>query len=343
MNTIIKRALSLLLSAGLLLTAAALPAAAVGQSDSTRATAHTSQERDVNFNENWKFYLGTSNSAQNKDFSDSSRENVSIPHDFSITQDFTTTGTEVESGWLPGGTGWYRKHFTVDPADAGKVFVLNFDGAYQHTYVYVNGAYVGENHYGYNSFAFDITEHLVCDGTTDNVVAVKVDHQLSSSRWYSGSGIYRDVTLTVTDPIHVAMNGTWITTPDLESQKNGDVTVNVETEIVNDSAAQTVVSVRSTMLDAAGGGVSAPVTTQATVSAQAAVTVDSALQVHTPELWSVESPALYILKSEVIVDNAVVDTYYTDFGFRYFEFDANTGFSLNGEPMKLKGVCLHHD
>lgn len=343
MKSTAKRALSLLLSALILLTAVAIPTSAVEQPTASQTASQAPANRDINFNENWKFYLGSPSNAQNQNFNDTSWQTVSVPHDFSIFQDFTTSGTEVESGWLPGGTGWYRKHFTVDADDAGKTFTLSFDGSYNHSYVYVNGSYVGENHYGYNSFAFDITEHLVCDGKTDNVIAVKVVNQLSSSRWYSGSGIYRDVTLTVTDPVHVAMNGTYITTPDLEKQQNGNVTVNVQTEVANDSSASAAVTLRSTMLNAEGVAVSTPVTTQATVSGGSTSTLNATLQVNAPELWSVDSPALYILKSEVIIANNVVDTYYTDFGFRYFNFDANTGFSLNGVPMKLKGVCLHHD
>jgi len=343
MKSLAKRTLSLLLSVFMLLTVCIIPVSAEEQAESTQSAVQPPEDRDINFNENWKFYLGTSSSAQNKDFSDTSWEDVSLPHDFSIFQNFTTSGTEVESGWLPGGTGWYRKHFTMDASDEGKTVTLSFDGSYNHTYVYVNGTYVGENHYGYNSFAFDISDHLVCDGKTDNVIAVKVVNQLSSSRWYSGSGIYRDVTLTVTNPVHVAMNGTYITTPNLEQQRNGNVTVNVETVVANDSSSNTAVTVRSTMLDANGVAVSDPVNTQANVSGGNSTTVNSTLQVYAPELWSVESPALYILKSEVIIDNNVVDVNFTDFGFRYFKFDANTGFSLNGVPMKLKGVCLHHD
>lgn len=343
MKSLAKRTLSLLLSVFMLLTVCIIPVSAEEQPESIQSAVQPSEDRDINFNENWKFYLGTSSSAQNKDFSDASWEDVSLPHDFSIFQNFTTSGTEVESGWLPGGTGWYRKHFTMDASDEGKTVTLSFDCSYNHTYVYVNGTYVGENHYGYNSFAFDISDHLVCDGKTDNVIAVKVVNQLSSSRWYSGSGIYRDVTLTVTDPVHVAMNGTYITTPNLEQQRNGNVTVNVETVVANDSSTNTAVTVRSTMLDANGVAVSDAVDTQANVSGGSSTTVNSALQVYAPELWSVESPALYILKSEVIIDNDVVDVNFTDFGFRYFKFDANTGFSLNGVPMKLKGVCLHHD
>lgn len=344
MKVISKRLLSLLLSATMLLSAAVIPTPAAEQNYDIQPVSLETESRDVRFNEDWKFYLGSSSSAQNKTFDDSAWETVSIPHDFSISQDFTTSGgTEAESGFLPGGTGWYRKHFTVDADDKDKTFVLSFDGAYENAYVYVNGTYVGENHYGYNSFAFDITDYLTCDGATDNVVAVKVVHELPSSRWYSGSGIYRDVTLTVTNPIHVAMNGTYITTPNLESEQNGNVTVNVNTDVQNDSSASTSVTVRNTMLNSNGEAVSDAVSTQATITANASATVSSVLTVNSPELWSIETPVLYELKTEVLVDGNVVDTYYTDFGFRYFRFDANYGFYLNGEAVKIKGVCLHHD
>ncbi|MGN1181740.1 MAG: sugar-binding domain-containing protein, partial [Faecalibacillus sp.] len=130
-----------------------------------------SSERTIQINRGWKFYLGTSSQAQNKTFDDSSWKDVNLPHDFSITQSYTTSG-EAESGFLPGGTGWYRKSLTFDSSYSDKTVVLNFDGVYSDAYVYVNGQYIGEHHYGYTSFAFDISDYIVCDGS-ENVIAVK--------------------------------------------------------------------------------------------------------------------------------------------------------------------------
>ena len=155
--------------------------------------------------------------AEAKDYDDSKADewgDLNLPHDFSIAQK-PSNSNEAESGFMPGGTGWYRKSFTLPSDYAGKSVVLNFDGSYNHTYVYVNGTKVGENHYGYNDFAFDISKYLTCDGTTENVISVKVVHQTPSSRWYSGSGIYRDVELIVTDAVHVSRNGTLLHFPQL--------------------------------------------------------------------------------------------------------------------------------
>ena len=168
--------------------------------------------RESCFNEGWKFYLGSSSTAQNPGFDDSGWKSVTLPHDFSISQSYTTSG-EAESGFLPGGTGWYRKSFTLPESYAGKTLLLNFDGVYSDAYVYVNGSFLGEHHYGYTAFAFDISDYVTCDGTTDNVIAVKAVNNIPSSRWYSGSGIYRDVTLIAADPVHVDLNGTYVTTP----------------------------------------------------------------------------------------------------------------------------------
>ena len=201
-----------------------------GESVVVDANGAIAAQREVNFNKDWKFYLGDNSAAANKNFDDSSWTGVNLPHDFSIIQHFTRSG-EAESGFLPGGTGWYRKTFIMPQEAEGQTVLLNFDGVYMHAYVYVNGQYVGEHHYGYSNFAFDITDYLICDGASENVVSVKAVNNLPASRWYSGSGIYRDVTLIMTDPVHVDLNGTQVTTPDIAS---GSGKVNVEGDVVND-------------------------------------------------------------------------------------------------------------
>lgn len=198
--------------------------------------------------------------------------------------------------------------------------VLNFDGSYNHTYVYVNGTKVGENHYGYNDFAFDISKYLTCDGTTENVISVKVVHQTPSSRWYSGSGIYRDVELIVTDAVHVSRNGTYVTTPNLATEKDGDVTVKVQTDVQNDSSAQAAAQIRTTVLDAEGKAVSEAVTTDVTLAANSTAEKEQTLKVNKPALWSTENPNLYYVQTEVLVDGKVKDTYKTTYGFRLHQF-----------------------
>ncbi|MGG7213266.1 glycoside hydrolase family 2 TIM barrel-domain containing protein [Clostridium nigeriense] len=299
-------------------------------------------ERSTVFNQDWRFYKGDQSGAEAVDFNDSSWRSLNLPHDWSIEGDFTVEG-EAESGFLLGGTGWYRKHFVVPEKYEGKEFTINFDGVYMNAEVYVNGKLVGEHNYGYTAFAFDITDELVCDGLTENVIAVKVKNPVPSSRWYSGSGIYRDVTLTVTDEIHVGHLGTTVTTPNVETQKGGNVDVVVDTVVENESDKATDIKLKTTVVNSNGDEVSTTVELTKNIDANGSSDFEQTAVVNNPALWSVDSPNMYKVKNEVIVNDNVVDTYYTDFGFRYFNFDRDTGFSLNGENMKLKGVSMHHD
>ena len=296
-------------------------------------------ERSTLFNDGWKFSLSDPSGAESTSFNDGSWDAVTLPHDFSISQNFTTSG-EAESGFLPGGTGWYRKSFTVPSGCDGKSVILSFDGVYQNAYVYVNGKQVGENHYGYTSFAFDISKYLVCDGLTDNVIAVKVVNKLPSSRWYSGSGIYRDVKLIVADQIHVIQNGTQITTPDIE---NGVGTVSAKVKVANSGTSSANITVRNTVYDKKGQKVSESAETTLTVEAGSSAEASTNNVVTNPSLWSLDDPTQYYVRTEILSGGNVIDTYDTAFGFRWYKFTKNTGFSLNGENVKLNGVCMHHD
>ena len=301
-----------------------------------------SEERSSNFNEGWKFYLGDSNTAQNTDFIDSSWTDINLPHDFSISQDFISNG-EAESGFLPGGTGWYRKKFTLPDSLKGKSIVLNFDGVYSDAYVYVNGTQVGEHHYGYTSFAFDISSYLHYDNSTENVIAVKAVNRIPSSRWYSGSGIYRDVTLIVTDPVHVAQNGTYVTTPNLQSSNGSDGTVKIAVDVQNDSTSAATVTVRNTIFEKNSTEALVSAEKSVVVSAGKVSTVETSPSVSNPKLWSIEEPNLYYVRTEILNGTTVLDTYDTEFGFKWYEFVNNVGFKLNGTNVKLNGVCMHHD
>lgn len=346
-NALLKRCAVAVLAAVMVFTCAYYPARAneasvgtvAGPQETVRVTTGASNERERYFNDDWKFYLGDNSSAQNKNFDDSKWDAVTLPHDFSIFQNFTTSG-EGESGFLPGGTGWYRKSFTMPAKDAGKSILLSFDGAYMHTYVYVNGNYVGENHYGYTAFAFDISKYLTCDGVTENVIAVKVVNNIPSSRWYSGSGIYRDVNLIVTEPVHIEHNGVYVTTPNIAK---GDGTVKTEVELKNDSSKSAQVTVKNTVYNSEDVAVTGTTEKTVTVNAGATAKADTSVKVNNPALWSVDAPNMYYVHTEVFVDGTRVDTIDSTFGFRWYAFDANTGFSLNGVKMKLQGVCLHHD
>lgn len=298
--------------------------------------------RSSNFNEGWKFYLGDSGTAQNPDFIDSSWKDVNLPHDFSISQNFTSGG-EAESGFLPGGTGWYRKKFTLPNSLEGKSIVLNFDGVYSDAYVYVNGTSVGEHHYGYTPFAFDISDLLYYDNSTENVIAVKAVNNIPSSRWYSGSGIYRDVSLIITDPVHVAQNGTFVTTPNLGKTNGSDGTVKISVDVQNDGSDPASITVRNTVFEKNGKTALGSAEKAASVTAGSVSSIETSAVLSNPKLWSPESPNLYCVKTEILKGDEVLDTYDTEFGFKWYEFTQNNGFKLNGKNVKLNGVCMHHD
>ena len=302
-----------------------------GSPEQVKLGADDAAQRVNDFNMGWKFSLGDNSAASNQSFDDSAWDSVNLPHDFSISQHFTSSG-EAESGFLPGGTGWYRKSFTISEEAAGKTFLLNFDGVYKDTYVFVNGSFVGEHHYGYTNFAFDITDYLVCDGATQNVVAVKAVNELPSSRWYSGSGIYRDVTLYALDPVHVDLNGVTVTTPGIAE---GDGTAAVKVNLVNDGNTAAEVTVKTTI-----DGVAAETTVS--VPARSTAAAELEVEVANPELWSLENPNLYTALTEVLVNGDVVDSCEDTFGYRWIEWKSS-GFYLNGEAVKLNGVCMHHD
>ena len=299
-------------------------------------------ERTQNFDSNWKFNYGDVENGEGTSFDDSKWRNVNLPHDYSIEQAFTDKG-EAESGYLPGGTGWYRKKFTLPEEAKDKVVRIDFDGVYMNSTVWVNGKQMGTHPYGYTPFSYDITEALKFG--EENVIAVKVDHKTPSSRWYSGSGIYRSVNLTMTDKVHVDLYGTKIETPDLAANQAA-VNTKIKTSVANagDKAAEVTLTHKVFKKgDASETAIGTVTTEPVSVEAGKTAEVNAELTAQNPELWSTANPALYIVRTEVKSGEQVVDTYDTEYGFRYFNFDANTGFSLNGQNMKLKGVCMHHD
>lgn len=305
-------------------------------------------DREINFNEDWRFFLeeGTSIYAAGKDFDDSGWRQLDLPHDYSIEQDFDPNSPSgANGGFLNGGVGWYRKTFTLPKSMAGKRISIQFGGVYMDSTTYVNGVLAGNYPYGYSPFAYDITDYVAADGVTENVIAVRVNHQQPSSRWYSGSGIYRNVKLVVTDDVHVARYGTYVTTPGLEQlYAQNKAEVSVETNIENDGEQPVSASVTSTVYDSEGAVFAKAVSTgEQEIAAGETAVYEQTIPTGKPNLWSLDTPNLYKLVSEVKVDGSVVDTYETTFGFRWITMDSNEGFHLNGEYMKLHGMCMHHD
>ncbi|MFX3635382.1 MAG: Ig-like domain-containing protein [Candidatus Pristimantibacillus sp.] len=305
------------------------------------------KERRINFNDDWRFQRETSGSisgVQSPGFDDQSWRELNLPHDWSIELDFNYNSPAThEGGYLDGGIGWYRKTFTVPESMTGKSISIDFDGVYMNSSTYLNGQLLGTYPYGYNAFSYDISDKLYTDGR-ENVIAVKVNNTTPSSRWYSGSGIYRNVYLTVTDPVHVARYGTFVTTPDLASAyAAGRADVNIKTKVNNDASSSAEIRVKSTIYDADGNEVSTVLSDPATAAAGATASFNDNTVIANPTLWSIENPYRYKAVTDVIVGGETVDTYETPFGVRYFNFDNNEGFSLNGQYMKLHGVSMHHD
>ena len=297
--------------------------------------------REQNFDSNWKFYLGDASGAETAGYDDSGWRTVSLPHDYSIEQEYTSSG-EAESAYLLGGTGWYRKHFTLGSELEGKELRIDFGGVYMNATVWVNGTQLGTHPYGYTPFSFDITDYVTFNG--ENVITVKVDHRTPSSRWYSGSGIYRSVNLTVMDKVHVDLYGTQITTPNLETEQGGTVNMTVNTTVANEgTAAKDVVLVHTIYEKGTENSIGTVTTAAQSVAAGAEKEISATLPAANPKLWDIDDPNLYTVVTEVKVGADVVDTYESEYGFRYYSFDNDTGFSLNGENVKLKGVCMHHD
>ena len=292
------------------------------------------------FDFDWKFTLGAADGAEAPLFDDSAWTDVQLPHDWSMTLPYLSPqqGGSGSMGFMQGGIGWYRKTFAVPAAWKGRRVSLEFDGVYHRATVYVNGRQVSFHPYGYTAFALDITDYLLPG--RDNVVAVKVDHSdFPTSRWYSGSGIYRHVWLNVTDPVHVALWGTYVTTPSVSAQQ---AAVKVETSLENESGKAANVTLTSE-LKAPDGRVVAKQSSGAQIPAGGKQTVSQQFTVASPALWDIDSPQLYSLVTIVRRSGRVIDNYETPFGIRDIRFDPDKGFFLNGRSVKMKGGDVHQD
>jgi beta-galactosidase len=274
-------------------------------------------------------------------FDDSDWRTVHLPHDFVVEGTFSTSA-DAGHGSLPTQPAWYRKTFVVPPTDKGKAIWIDFDGVYRDSVVYLNGSKLGEFQSGYAPFRYDISSSVRFG--SPNVLSVSVDPTSQEGWWYEGGGIYRHVWLNIANPIHVAPFGTYVN-PQLPEPVAGQpvppATVNIQTTI--DSPAGTIadVQLRSELVDAAGKSAGSD-TTPVPLSSSAQV-VTQQIVVPRPQLWSIEQPNLYLLKTTVLEGKKVVDTYTTPFGIRTIRFDANGGFFLNGKSVKIKGVCNHQD
>ncbi len=294
-------------------------------------------ESVVSFNEGWKFHNDNALEAETTKFKDDKWRELDLPHDWAIEGPFDIK-YNARSGGLPyHGTSWYRKTFKMSAEDAGKTINIIFDGAMSDARVWVNGEYVGRRPYGYVGFAFDISSLLKYDGS-NNVIAVKLQPKDFSSRWYPGAGLYRNVWMSVNNPVHVPLWGTYITTPTVSDKL---AVVNVESDVVNKGAAAVKAQVEYTITDAAGKKIGSKKKVVDVPSA-GKVSTGAWINVENPAKWDIDTPNMYTMTTKVSIGGVLVDTDITQFGIRSIEFNTE-GFFLNGRKLRLNGVCLHHD
>jgi beta-galactosidase len=294
----------------------------------------------LNFGKGWKFQLGDVPGAEAVGFNDSGWRTLNVPHDWSIEGEFSEKNPATPGGGaLPGGIGWYRKSFKLQEADANKMVFIDFDGVYQKSEVWINGHSVGKRHYGYISFRYDLTPYLAKDNQ-ENILAVKVDNsEQPNSRWYSGSGIYRNVWLVTTGKTHVDHWGTFVTTPEITAAM---AKVKVVTQIKNNLKDGQKLEIKTVIIDPSGKKIAnGKMGTNGVKDSIMSNTFD--FEVKNPVLWNLDAPQLYSAVSQIFVDGDLVDNYTTPFGIRSFEFTVDKGFFLNGKNIKINGVCDHHD
>lgn len=299
--------------------------------------------RNIDFNDDWKFKLNVSGQGapSEVDYDDADWQALSLPHDWSIFFDFDhNSPAQNEGGLLNGGVGWYRKSFRFDKR-LDKNVRINFAGVYMDSTVYVNGKVVGNYPNGYTPFSYDITPFLNQEGI--NTIAVKVVNKQPSSRWYSGSGIYRDVSLTFTDNVSVKEYGTTILTPTLDKEVGGEVTTQVKTTVLNKSNVAETLKVKTEVLTVDGTSMGSSVSDVVTVQPGLEETLETHVMVSNPTLWDLDTPVTYRLKTQVYKNNQIVDETLERFGYRFMNWTPNGGFSLNGKDVKFYGVSMHHD
>ena len=284
----------------------------------------------LRIDEDWKVQPGDIPGAQATTFDDATWATTNVPHDMSIT-----LVSKKDSD--PGAIGWYRKRFTLPPQFAGKKVIVQFDGVYHDSKIYLNGAEVGSQRFGYVSFCCDLTPYL--NATGDNVLAVFVDNVTSRrSHFYSGTGIYRHVWLIATDPVHIRNWGTAVTTPVVAAAQSQ---IRVQTDVVNELAIAQSRTIETTIYDEDRKAL-AIVSTPLTVKAQSTETCLQMLTLAGCRLWSPATPVRYYAYSRVLDQATPTDDYVSPFGIRELKWSATDGFSINGVPTKLKGVCVHH-
>ncbi len=299
--------------------------------------SQTIHAQDLDFNKDWKFLNKEAVHAEAIDFDDSNWRNLNLPHDWAIEGPFDEK-YNARCGGLPfHGTGWYRKKFTMSPNQQGKVVRVEFEGAMYDAHVWINGQFLGNRPFGYIGFEFDISSYLNYDDT-ENVIAVKLTPKDLSSRWYPGAGIYRSVWLKIDNPTHIGIWGTYITTPTVTKKL---AVVQNQTTIQNKKAVKVNLEIRHDYLSPSGVMV-ATINDILVIPPKSEAISATYSEIKDPKLWNTETPNLYNVITTVVENGVKVDAFLTRIGLRSIAYDTN-GFYLNGEKIKFKGVCLHHD
>lgn len=290
----------------------------------------------VCINDGWKFILHDEKDAYQVSYNDNNWQAVQLPHDWSIKEPLSPAWASC-MGYLPGGIGWYRKTLYIPKDKQFQRIYFYFEGVYNRSEVFINGHSVGKRPNGYVSFMYDVTPYIKYGET--NILAVKVDHSRSAdSRWYTGSGIYRNVWMVYANSVHIAQWGTYA-----YPQVNNDTGIlHVESEIENNLLKNVDVSIVHQLI-APNGRIVTSSTNTLSVLPRNTNKIITALKITNPQLWSIDHPVLYKIKTIVIQDGKRIDASETNTGFRSFTFDPDKGFALNGKWMKIKGVCMHHD
>ncbi len=289
------------------------------------------------FNDNWQFHKGDIINGEINSSDTIKWRTVNLPHDWSIEGPFSQEWASA-TGYLPGGIGWYKKNFTAPANSSSKNIFIYFDGVYKNSTVWLNGHYLGNRPNGFIAFEYELTKYL--NGKGINTITVKVDHtEFADARWYTGSGIYRNVYLRVKEPVHIAKWGVQFSTP---SVSKNSALANVLVNINNQHTKNETVTATCSLKDYTGKLI-AKNSSQVAINKSGSASTRLSLTVPNPKLWSVEKPALYTLDVSLIANGKSIDRYTEKVGIRTMGFDAGKGFSLNEKSLKLKGVCIHDD
>lgn len=295
------------------------------------------RRQTILFNDNWKFYKGDIENAAKESFNDNNWRSLNLPHDWSIEGPFDeqwASGT----AYLPGGIGWYRKTFELAPGLRSRNIYLYFDGVYKNSEVWVNGHYLGKRPNGFIPFQYELTKYL--HPTGKNIIAVKVDHsEFADSRWYTGSGIYRNVYVIATSPVSIDLWGVAFSTHQVSEE---NALANVSVSLTNHSSANADVIIKSTLINPEGKQIAQGQQLVKALPGNSSVS-ETHLSISKPQLWSIEHPDLYKLKVALYINGKITDDVVQNVGIRNARFDKDKGFFLNEENLKLKGVCIHDD